>query len=266
MVNMRPWYGRHRGSIPRGSTNSSCGYDETGRLAGMRGLCRKACGFESHYPHHAWVAQLVGGAVLRKRTVWVRIPPQAPCSTRPTGRVAGFKTRMLWVRVPRGAPRVHKPFTCGCDEIGRLAALRMRCLTGVLVRVQSSAPMSRLDSVIFVCETNDLGSTPSGSTLWAWSRWLVMPLFASLLIDHARIVKWYNGALIRLYWKFDSSYAHRDLAYAARGRRGVEAGFESPSPRFESRRRRCPPRDGNTSQVSTTCTLNRKQSGTVGAF
>ena len=29
-----------------------CGYDEIGKHAGFRFQCRKACGFESHYPYH----------------------------------------------------------------------------------------------------------------------------------------------------------------------------------------------------------------------
>ena len=32
--------------------NDICGYGGIGRRAGFRFLCCKACGFESHYPHH----------------------------------------------------------------------------------------------------------------------------------------------------------------------------------------------------------------------
>ena len=35
---------------------SLCGYDGIGRRAGFRFLCRKACGFDPHYPYHIQLA------------------------------------------------------------------------------------------------------------------------------------------------------------------------------------------------------------------
>ena len=35
-----------------GEENLTCGYGGIGRRAGFRFLCRKACGFDPHYPYH----------------------------------------------------------------------------------------------------------------------------------------------------------------------------------------------------------------------
>ena len=39
--------------------NDICGYGGIGRRAGFRFLCCKACGFESHYPHHVGTEILI---------------------------------------------------------------------------------------------------------------------------------------------------------------------------------------------------------------
>ena len=47
------WYVRSPyGKTAQPSCRPICGYDEIGKHAGFRFQCRKACGFESHYPYH----------------------------------------------------------------------------------------------------------------------------------------------------------------------------------------------------------------------
>lgn len=117
-------------------------------------------------------------------------------------------------------------------------------VTGVLVRVQSSAPTSRSLRIIIVLHTNDLGSSPSTGTMpvagAGKTPWL------NLFVDLARIVKWYNEALIRPYWKFDSSYAHQDLRQLSKGSGARVKRSSSLQPiEFDSHSGRRPLRDSN---------------------
>jgi hypothetical protein len=69
-------------------------------------LEREQCQFESDPAHQsAHVAQSVGGAALKARTVLVRVQPWAPnCGCAQTGKAAGLKPRWLVVRTHSSAP------------------------------------------------------------------------------------------------------------------------------------------------------------------
>ena len=51
-----------------------CGYDEIGKHAGFRFQCRKACGFESHYPYHVAADDISFAATFFKSHLSLILP------------------------------------------------------------------------------------------------------------------------------------------------------------------------------------------------